>query len=59
MELLKDYDYVIDYDLSKANVIVDAFSRKATASFAYIQSILLSLVIELKDMGMVMHMHPS
>ncbi|KAK8975222.1 hypothetical protein V6N11_034821 [Hibiscus sabdariffa] len=28
MELLKDYDLVIDYHLEKANVVVDALSRK-------------------------------
>ena len=28
MELIKDYDYVIDYHLRKANVVADAPSRK-------------------------------
>ena len=28
MELIKDYDCVIDYYLGKANVVVDALSRK-------------------------------
>ena len=28
MELIKDYDYVIDYHLGKANVVADALSRK-------------------------------
>ena len=28
MELIKDYDCVIDYHLGKANVVVDALSRK-------------------------------
>ena len=28
MELIKDYDYVIDYHSGKANVVVDALSRK-------------------------------
>ena len=28
MELIKDYDYVIDYHPGKANVVVDALSRK-------------------------------
>ena len=28
LELFKDYDYVIDYHPGKANVVVDAFSRK-------------------------------
>ena len=29
MELIKDYDCVIDYHLGKANVVADAFSRKS------------------------------
>ena len=28
MELIKDYDCVIDYHPGKANVVADAFSRK-------------------------------
>ena len=28
MELIKDYDCVIDYHLEKANVVADALSRK-------------------------------
>jgi len=28
VELIKDYDCVIDYHLGKANVVVDALSRK-------------------------------
>ena len=29
MELIKDYDCVIDYHLEKANVVADALSRKS------------------------------
>ena len=29
MELIKDYDCVIDYHFGKANVVVDALSRKS------------------------------
>ncbi|KAK8574434.1 hypothetical protein V6N12_062128 [Hibiscus sabdariffa] len=32
MEILKDYDLVIDYHLGKANVVVDALSRKFNSS---------------------------
>ena len=33
MKLLKDYDYVIDYHPGKANVVVDALSRKTVQKF--------------------------
>ena len=39
LELIKDYDCVIDYHPSKANVEADAFSRKSSSSFVYIQAI--------------------
>ena len=29
MELIKDYDCVIDYHLGKANVVADALSKKS------------------------------
>jgi hypothetical protein len=31
LELIKDYDYVIDYHPSKANVVADVLSRKGKA----------------------------
>ena len=42
-----DYDCTIDYHLGKANVVADALSRKFTGSLAYIQTIQLSLIVEL------------
>ena len=47
MELLKDYDYTIDYHPGKANVVADALSRKSTGSLAYMQTIQLPLMVEL------------
>ena len=47
MELLKDYDCIIDYHLGKANVVADALSRKSTGSLAYMQTIKLPLMVEL------------
>lgn len=35
MELLKYYDYMIDYNIGKANVVVDTLTRKAIGSLAY------------------------
>ena len=46
MELLKDYDYTIDYHPGKVKVVVDALSRKSTDSLAYMQTIQLPLMVE-------------
>ena len=35
MELIKDYDCVIDYHPGKANVVADALSRKSAKKFQY------------------------
>ena len=55
MELLKDYDCSILYHPSKANVVVDALSRKSVGSLAHI-SIERRLIIkefnELIDQGL-------
>ena len=59
MELLKDYDCIIDYHPGKANVVADALSRKSTSSLAYIQTIQLPLMVELRELGVEMRMHAS
>ena len=37
IELLKDYDYTIEYHPGKVNVVADALSRKAGSSVAYLK----------------------
>ena len=37
MELLKDYDYIIQYHPKKVNVLVDALSRKLVSSLTSIR----------------------
>ena len=37
IELLKDYDCIIQYHLEKANVMADALSRKSVGSLAAIR----------------------
>ena len=37
LELLKDYNCIIQYHLGKANVVVDAFSRKLVNSLVAIR----------------------
>ena len=57
MELLKDYDCTIDYHPGKANVVADTLSRKSTGSLAYMQTIQLSLMVELRELGVELGMH--
>ena len=57
MELLKDYDCTIDYHPGKANVVADALSRKSAGSLAYMQTIKLPLMVELRELGVELRMH--
>ena len=59
MELLKDCDCTIDYHPGKANVVADALSRKSTGSLAYMQTIQLPLMVELRELGVELRMHAS
>ena len=59
MELFKDYNCIIDYHPGKANVVVDALSRKCTSSLAYMQTIQLPLMVELRELGVELRMHAS
>ena len=59
MELLKDYDYTINYHPGKANVVADALSRKSTGSLAYMQTVKLPLMVELRELGVELRMHAS
>ena len=59
MELFKEYDYTIDYHPGKANVVADALSRKFTGSLAYMQTIQLPLMVELRELGVELGVHVS
>ena len=59
MGLLKDYDCTIDYHPGKANVVADALSRKSTCSLAYMQTVQLPLIVELRELGVELRMHAS
>ena len=46
LELIKDYDLVIDYHPGKANVIVDALSQKFVVTLAHIHIAYVSLLLD-------------
>ena len=54
MELIKDYDCIIDYHPGKANVVADVLSHKHTANLASIRAIKIPLMLELRrlDVGL-------
>ena len=51
LELIRDYDCTIEYHPRKANVVADALSRKLEGSYAYLQTVYLPLLIELRSLG--------
>ncbi|GFS37411.1 hypothetical protein Acr_00g0051850 [Actinidia rufa] len=48
LELIKDYDVLIQYHLGKANVVADALSRKSTANLARLVTSQVPLLDELE-----------
>jgi hypothetical protein len=52
LELIKDYDYEINYHPGKANVVADAMSRKSTAELAALGISQSQLIKELIEMGL-------
>ena len=51
LELIKDYDLVIDYHLGKANVVADALSRKSSITLAHICTAYVPLLLDIKTLG--------
>ncbi|EOY17005.1 CCHC-type integrase [Theobroma cacao] len=51
LELIKDYDLVIDYHPGKANVVADALSRKSSSSLATLRSSYFPMLLEMKSLG--------
>jgi hypothetical protein len=52
LELIKDYDYEINYHPSKANVVVNALSRKSTVEVAALRISQPQLIKEFTGMGL-------
>ena len=51
IELIKDYEYTINYHTSKANVVADALSKKSSNSIAHLRVTYMPLLIELRPLG--------
>ena len=51
MELIKDYDLLIDCHIEKANVVADALSRKSSVTLAHIRTAYVPLLFDLRTLG--------
>ena len=48
LELIKDYELIIEYHLGKANVVANALSRKSSTTLAYIRTAYVPLLVDMK-----------
>ena len=51
MELIKDYDLIIDYHPGKANVEADELSRKSSVTLAHVHTVYVPLLLDMKTLG--------
>ena len=54
MELIKDYDLIIDYHPGKVNVIADALSRKSSVMLVHICTAYVPLLLDMKTLGITL-----
>ena len=52
LELIKDYELVIEYHLGKANVVADALSQKSLATLAHIRTAYVPLLMDMRTLGL-------
>ena len=48
LELIKDYELIIEYHPRKANVVADALSRKSSATLVHIRTAYVPLLIDMR-----------
>ena len=51
VELIKDYECTIEYHPGKANMVVDALSRKPMGSISHLKAVYLPRLVELRSLG--------
>jgi hypothetical protein len=59
VELIKDYDCIIDYHPGKANVVVDALSRKGKMVINDMDLKEQESIVELKKIGLQLSVGPK
>ena len=49
--MIKYYDLIIDCHFEKANVVTDALSRKSSVTLAHLHTVCVSLLLDMKIIG--------
>ena len=59
LELIKDYDCIIEYHPGKANVVADALSRRPESSLSHMRSGYLPLLVDPRALGVILEVEDS
>ena len=57
--MIKDYDCTIEYHPGKANVVVDALSRRLESSLSHMRLGYFPLLVDLRDLGVILEAEDS
>ena len=52
MELIKDYELIIEYHLGRANVVTDALSRKSSTNLVHIRTVYVPMLMDMRTLGL-------